>query len=235
MLRTVSSELVRATCASARLSSGQASSTWSRKQWPTLSRIVCSPASSSGWIDLRFAHLWPAGTTTWNGSSYRNSVTTPGGANGSAMIAASMRPDSQRRLQVLGQVLLDVERHLRRALVQRRDEVGQQVRRDRVDDAELQHARRAGCVPPARSPDARRLLQHLLRLLDDALADRRDRDLALAALEQPRARAPPRASGSPPTAPAGSRSIAARRGRSCAPARRRRCSEARSASSAALR
>ena len=53
MLRTVSSELVRVTGAPARLSSGQASSTWSRKQWPTLSRIVCSPASSDGSIDLR--------------------------------------------------------------------------------------------------------------------------------------------------------------------------------------
>ena len=94
----------------------------------------------------------PRGTTTWNGSSYRNSVTTPGGANGSAMIAASMRPRLQRGLEVLGQVLLDVERHLRRELVQRRDEVGQQVRRDRVDDAELAARRRAGCGPPARSP-----------------------------------------------------------------------------------
>ncbi len=52
-----------------------------------------SPVSSDGCTDLRFAHLCVDGTTTWNGSSYRNSVTTPGGANGSAMIAASMRPD----------------------------------------------------------------------------------------------------------------------------------------------
>ena len=42
MLRTVSSEFVRVTCASARFSSGHASSTWSRKQWPMLSRIVFS-------------------------------------------------------------------------------------------------------------------------------------------------------------------------------------------------
>ena len=69
MLRTVSSELVRAVGTSWRLSSGQASSTWSRKQWPTFSRIACSPASSSGWTDLRFAHLCSLGTTTWNGSS----------------------------------------------------------------------------------------------------------------------------------------------------------------------
>ena len=49
MLRAVSSELVRVTCESVRFSSGQASSTWSRKQCPTLSRIVCSRASSSGY------------------------------------------------------------------------------------------------------------------------------------------------------------------------------------------
>ena len=47
MLRTVSSEFVRVTWVSLRLSSGQESSTWSRKQWPTLSRIVCSLGSSS--------------------------------------------------------------------------------------------------------------------------------------------------------------------------------------------
>ena len=49
---------------------------------------------------------------------------------------------------------------------------------------------RAGELVAARLrdlPDPRRLLQHLLRLLDDALADRRHRDLALAALEEPRA------------------------------------------------
>src|SRR5436190_17605666 len=92
MLRTVSSELVRAVGTPWRLSSGQASSTWSRKQWPTFSRIACSPASSSGRTDLRLAHLCSLGTTTWNGSSYRNTVVTPGGANGSATIAASSRP-----------------------------------------------------------------------------------------------------------------------------------------------
>jgi hypothetical protein len=32
------------------------------------------------------------GTTTWNGSSYRNSVRHAGGANGSATIAASSGP-----------------------------------------------------------------------------------------------------------------------------------------------
>src|SRR5450755_960167 len=79
MLRIVSSELLRVTGASPRLSSGQLSSTWSRKQWPTLSRIACSPASSDGSIDLRLAQGWRCGTTTWKGSSYRNSVEIPDG------------------------------------------------------------------------------------------------------------------------------------------------------------
>jgi hypothetical protein len=57
------------TWAPPRFNSGQASSTWSRKQWPTPSRIACSQARSAAPIDLRFAHLCPCGTTTWNGSS----------------------------------------------------------------------------------------------------------------------------------------------------------------------
>ena len=52
----VPGDFVRVTGASPRLSSGQLSSTWSRKQWPTLSKMVCSPASSDGWIDFRLAH-----------------------------------------------------------------------------------------------------------------------------------------------------------------------------------
>ena len=187
MLRTVSSELPRVTRESARFSSGHASSTCSRKQWPTSSRIGFSAASSSTCIDLRRAHLWPRGTTTWNGSSYRNSVTMPGGANGSAMIAASMRPLFSADFEMLGQVLLDLERHLRRALVQRRNQVRQQVRRDRVDHAEPQRPGELVASRLRELLDPRRLLQHLLRLLDDALADRRHRDLALAALEEARA------------------------------------------------
>ena len=60
MLRTVSSEFVRVTRVSARLSSGQLSSTWSRKQWPTLSRIVCSCVSSSGWTSCASPTCAPA-------------------------------------------------------------------------------------------------------------------------------------------------------------------------------
>ena len=146
--------------------------------------IVRSPLNSSGATDLRLAHLWSSGTTTWNGSSYRNSVVTPGGANGSAMIAASMRPHLSAasrcsvRFSSMSSGICGAQ------IVQRRNEVGQQVRCDRVDDAQLQRAEQLVAPGLRDLPDPRRLLEHLLRLLDDAPADRRDRDLALAALEQ---------------------------------------------------
>ena len=114
-------------------------------------------------------------------------MVTPGGANGSATIAASSRPLLSSRLEHLGQVLLELERHLRRELAQHRHEVGQEVRRDRVDDAELERSRELVAPGLRELADARGFLEHPLRLLDDALADRRDGDLGLAALEQRRA------------------------------------------------
>src|SRR5215471_18154970 len=49
-------------------------------------------------------------------------------------------PGLECRLQMLGQVLLDLQRHLRRALVKRRYQVREQIRRDRVDHAKAEHA-----------------------------------------------------------------------------------------------
>ena len=187
MLRTVSSEPVRVTCASARLSSGHASRTWSRKQWPTLSRIGCSAASSSGRIDFRPAHLWARGTTTWNGSSYRNSVTMPGGANGNATIAASMRPDfseasscsvrfSSRSSGICGA-------HSCKAGMRSGRRYGATVKMTpsfSVPASWLRPDCAISLICDASSSTA-------LRLLDDARADRRHRDLALSPLEEPRA------------------------------------------------
>ena len=96
-------------------------------------------------------------------------------------------PAAQRRFQVLGQVFLDLQRHLRRALVERGNQIGQQVRRHGVDDAEPEHADQLVAPGQRNVADACRLLEHLLRLLDDALADRGDADLGLAALEELRA------------------------------------------------
>ncbi len=67
------------------------------------------------------------------------------------------------------------------------NEIGQQIRRHRVNDAEAQRADELVASTDRDLADARGLLQYLLRLLDDALAERRDRDLGLAALEQRRA------------------------------------------------
>src|SRR5438034_10688737 len=47
---------------------------------------------------------------------------------------------SERGLQVFGQVLLDVERHLRCERVQRWNQVGQQIGTDRIDDTQFQQA-----------------------------------------------------------------------------------------------
>ena len=98
-----------------------------------------------------------------------------------------MRPGPQRRLEVFGEIFLDLQRHRRRALVQRRNQVRQQVRRDGVDHAEPEQADQLVASRLRDVADAGRFLQDLLRLLDDALADRRDRHLVLAALENLRA------------------------------------------------
>src|SRR5439155_3458015 len=56
MFRTVSSELLRVSSAPGLLSSGHVSSTWLRKQLPTLSRMQFSAESSFGSIAVRCAH-----------------------------------------------------------------------------------------------------------------------------------------------------------------------------------
>ena len=111
----------------------------------------------------------------------------PGGLNGSAMIAASMRPacsDVSRFSVRFSSISSGISGA--RSL-QRRNKVRQQVRRDRVDHAEPEQADQLVASRLRDVADAGRFLQHLLRLLDDALADRRYRHLALAALENLRA------------------------------------------------
>jgi hypothetical protein len=162
MLRAVSSELVRVTAAPARFSSGQRVEHLIAKavadveqdrvlarQLVRMDRLALRPLVRERHDDLERLFVQELGDA-------------PASANGSAMMAASIAAGAQRRLQVLGQVLLDVERHLRRDLVQRRDQVGQQVRRDGVDDAERQRPAsglRSACAisriaPSPRAPSA---------------------------------------------------------------------------------
>ena len=90
----------------------------------------------------------------------------------------------ERGLELLGDVLLDFERHVRRSRVKRRDEVRQKIRRHRVDRPEAEQACQLVAARLRDIANSRRFLQHLVRLLNDALADRRHRDLAFSPLEE---------------------------------------------------
>src|ERR1700682_4469648 len=90
----------------------------------------------------------------------------------------------ERSLELLGDVFLDFQRHVRRQRVERRHKVGQQIRRHRVDRSEAKKSRQLIAPGLGNIANSRRFFQHLLRLLDDALTDRRDRDLALSPLEE---------------------------------------------------
>ncbi|MCY1417326.1 hypothetical protein D9M71_328580 [compost metagenome] len=83
----------------------------------------------------------------------------------------------------VGEVFLDVQRHLRRDLVQLRNQVREQVWADGVDRADLERRNQLVFAGLGQLADALRLFEHLLRLGDDAFADRGQAHGALAALE----------------------------------------------------
>ena len=87
----------------------------------------------------------------------------------------------EQAIEIRGHVLLDVERHLGSELPQRDDELRQQVRRDRVDDAEAQPVTALALLRDGL--DARGLVERAARLRDDLGADLGELDAALAALE----------------------------------------------------
>ena len=87
----------------------------------------------------------------------------------------------QHAIEIRGHVLLDVERHLGGRLPELRDERRQQVRRDRVDDAEAQAMTALALL--RHGLDARRLVERAAGLRDDLGADLRELDTALVALE----------------------------------------------------
>jgi len=126
MLRTVSREVVRVTCASARFEPRD------RRRAPVRGAVADAEQDRvlAGQL-VRPDRLPPGppvplGHHDPDGSSYRNSVATPDGANGSAMIAASILPDFNAPSRWLGEIFLEIERHLRRPLAQRGNQVGQQ-------------------------------------------------------------------------------------------------------------
>src|SRR5206468_10623104 len=90
----------------------------------------------------------------------------------------------QRLGEPMGEVLLDVQLHGRRRAAQDRDQLGQQVGPDGVDRAEAKRPGERIAAGGRDLLDARRFLEHALRLLYDFLPGTPDRDFRGAALEQ---------------------------------------------------
>ena len=153
MLRMVSSELPSLPCTGGRVNSWQASSTWSRKQWPTLSSSRFCAASSSGRIVLaprpgmlrRHDHAKLLAVERGDGRC-------PAHQTASATIAASIAPDRSIASRFAVR-FSSMSSGIRGADAQkRRHELRQQVGRDRVDDAEAQRPVERVAALRARSP-----------------------------------------------------------------------------------
>lgn len=85
--------------------------------------------------------------------------------------------------QHVGEVFFDVQRHLRGDPVQLWNQVREQVRTDGVDRPDLERRGQLVLASLGQFTDALGLLQDLLRLGDDAFADRGQAHRAFAALE----------------------------------------------------
>ncbi len=92
-------------------------------------------------------------------------------------------PGAQLAAQHGGEVLLDVERHLGSNALQFRHQMGKQVRADSINGTHPQRAAQLVLAFGGQLPDGCSLLQHPLGLFNDALAQGRDLDATLAALE----------------------------------------------------
>ena len=93
-------------------------------------------------------------------------------------------PRAQHLQKPNGEILLQHQRHLRRAPNHLAHQRGQQIRANRVDHAQSQRARQRVFAALGDFFDHRRLLQHALRLPHDLLAQRCDRHFIGAALKQ---------------------------------------------------
>ncbi|MNO89621.1 hypothetical protein D3C76_811100 [compost metagenome] len=90
--------------------------------------------------------------------------------------------------QYVGEVLFDVQRHLRRHAVQLRDQVREQIRADGIDGTDLERGGQLVLAGLGQLANALGLLQYLLRLGDDVFADRGQAYCAFAALEDQNAK-----------------------------------------------
>ena len=86
--------------------------------------------------------------------------------------------------QLCGKILLQQQRHFRRALVQQRDELRQQVGPDGKNRADPQRRRELVLAQSRDLPDDGGFLDYVLGLRHDPLANRRHRHFGAGTLEQ---------------------------------------------------
>src|SRR5207253_1583192 len=91
---------------------------------------------------------------------------------------------SEHRIEVAGKVLFHIERHCRRKATQCRDELGQKIRRDGMDDAEAQRPDQRIARRSRDTLDPLSFVEHASRLRDHPLTGRGKQDIALPALEE---------------------------------------------------
>jgi hypothetical protein len=163
--------------------SGQTSSTWSRKQWPVPSSSMVSFFSSSAVMRLAPGQRVVHRHRGHEGLVVQRRHGQPGVGEGLGHDGAVELTGAQHLQQLGGEVLLQHQRHLRHALDGVLHQVGQQVGADGVDDAQAQRAADRVLAALGDLLDGRGLLDDLLRLAHDLLAQRRDADLGGTALE----------------------------------------------------
>ena len=161
----------------------QNASAWSRRQWPSSSRISRRWSTSATLTRARAGSASAAGTASRNASSNSASVSTSAPSTGSASITASSSPRLSSSSSSLVCVSRTSSRSLRIFRLQPRQHARQNVGRQRRDDAELE--------PPAEQVAVAGEIdqiagggEDLLGALGHVQADIGERDVARPPLDQ---------------------------------------------------
>ncbi len=164
--------------------SGQTSSTWSRKQWPVPSSSRVSRLSSSALIELALRERVAGRHRHHERLVVERRDRQAGVGERLGQDRAIELAGAQHVEQARGEVFLQHERHLRHRGDRFAHQIGQQIGTDGVDHADPQRPGDRILAALGDLLDRRRLLDHLLRLAHDLLAERGHADLARAAFEQ---------------------------------------------------